>query len=99
MMYDAIKNFAKQFEFEPEIENPDKLSSRAPRFIVVCGMGGSRLAADLLALWKPELPLVVHKDYGLPPLSDDALKNSFIISVSYSGNTEETIDAVHFAHK
>jgi len=46
MITETIKNFHKQFEYEPEIENAEKLR-RFDKFIVV-GLGGSHLAADLL---------------------------------------------------
>ena len=57
--------------------------------LVVVGMGGSHLAADLLKILKPELDIIVHRDYGLPPNINDRL----IILSSYSGNTEEVLDA------
>ncbi len=57
--------------------------------LVVVGMGGSHLAADLLRILKPELDIIVHRDYGLPP----NIKNRLIILSSYSGNTEEVLDA------
>ena len=90
MMYDAIKSFPAQFGFAPEIENKEKLGDYE-RFVVL-GMGGSHLAADLIAAWKPSLPLTVHSDYGLPYISDAAAQKTLVITSSYSGNTEETID-------
>ena len=90
MMYDAIKNFPGQLEFMPEIEHKEKLGAYE-RFVVL-GMGGSHLAADLLIGWKPELPLVVHSDYGLPYIPDRISAKTLVIGSSYSGNTEEVID-------
>ena len=90
-MEEAILNFAKQFEYEPEIENADKLQ-KLEKFILV-EMGGSHLQGELLKSVRPAFDLVVHRDYGLPELSESALKNSLIIASSYSGNTEETISA------
>jgi len=86
-MREAIQNFAKQFGWDPRIENAERLP-RHDKFIVA-GMGGSHLAAGLLGVWKPDIDAVVHRDYGLPPRSEGRL----IIASSYSGNTEETIDA------
>ena len=97
-MYDAIKNFAKQFSWESIIVENGVLPSNFRKFIVA-GMGGSHLAADLLKLREPRLELVIHCDYGLPSLSSQNLKDSLIIVSSYSGNTEETIDAFKSAHK
>jgi len=87
-----IKNFNKQFGYDPEIKNEGHLPKTAKKFIV-CGMGGSHLAADVLKAWRPELDIAVWSDYGLPPLSDRDKKEYLIIASSYSGNTEETISA------
>ena len=87
-MEQVIKNFAKQFEYEPVIENAGNLSPKNK--FVVCGMGGSHLAADILKSWKPELDLTIHSDYGLPDIYDR--EETLLVASSYSGNTEETID-------
>lgn len=91
MMNEAIKNFPKQFVYEPEIKNLAEFS-RFTKLIVV-GMGGSHLAADLLKVWDPCLDVIVHSDYGLPTLSSEELKQRLIILSSYSGNTEEVLGA------
>ena len=88
-MDDAIKNFPKQFAYEPKVDNEDKLK-KFSKFVVV-GMGGSGHAADLLKVWRPDLELVVHRNYGLPPVPEKYLEESLIIASSYSGNTEETL--------
>lgn len=87
-MKQAILDFSKQFSFVPEVENKGKLAI-AKKF-VVCGMGGSHLPAELLSGWIPDLPLVIHKNYGLPEIFE-AEKTLFVFS-SYSGNTEEILD-------
>lgn len=87
-MYEAIKNFSKQFLFKPEIQNKEKLSKKSS--FVALGMGGSALAPLLLKTWKPELDILIHRDYGLP---ETELANKLIVLSSYSGNTEEVIDA------
>lgn len=92
MIYDDIRNFNEQFGYEPTIENFSHLPQNIKRF-VVCGMGGSHLAADILKAWRPELDLVVWNDYGLPQLSEREKKECLIIASSYSGNTKETISA------
>ncbi|MEK7192382.1 MAG: bifunctional phosphoglucose/phosphomannose isomerase [Patescibacteria group bacterium] len=90
-MYEAIKNFNMQFEYKPKIENDGKLKKF--KRIVAVGMGGSNLASGLLKIWKPELDLIIHRDYGLPPMAAEDLKTSLIICNSYSGNTEEVLEA------
>lgn len=96
-MLDSIKNFAKQFSYEPEIENAARL--KAHRKFLVAGMGGSHLGAGLLKIWKPDLDLVVWSDYGLPPLAEGQYEDRLFIASSYSGNTEETIDALEAARR
>lgn len=94
-IYEAIKDFSKQLQYEPEVVNREKLG-KFERYIFV-GMGGSALAPDLLRVSCPELDILIHRDYGLPDLSDKVLQNSLIILNSYSGNTEETLSAFNLA--
>lgn len=96
-MYETIKNFHTQFAFEPVIKNFDALKGH--EWVIAAGMGGSHLAAGLLKVWKPELPLIIHKNYGLPDFPEHVLGTSLLIANSYSGNTEETLDAYLVAGK
>jgi glucose/mannose-6-phosphate isomerase len=67
--------------------------------IVVAGMGGSAISADIL---KPflrdelQIPLFVNRDYILPKFADE---KTLVIISSYSGNTEETISCFEQAVK
>lgn len=97
MMYEAIKNFPKQFEFEPKIENEENLQRRE-KFVMI-GMGGSALPADLARAWNPRIDILVHKNYGLPPVSKVELAERLVIIISYSGNTEEALDAYEKARE
>ncbi len=96
MMSDAIKNFPKQFSYQPVIENAQRLKS-ADRYFYI-GMGGSHLAADLALIANPNLPLSVSSDYGLPS-EIGSCKKPLMIAGSYSGNTEETLDGFRLALK
>lgn len=96
-MYDVIKNFPKQFEYEPVIENAAKLK-KFSKFIIA-GMGGSNLVADLFKINNPGLDIISHHGYGLPNLDKKILKQCLIVASSYSGNTEETLDAFKLALK
>ncbi len=91
MLPNDIKTYHKQFEYEPVVENAGKLK-KFSKFLVI-GMGGSHLAADLINAWHPEIDVVIWSDYGLPKLTDKDLKDRLVILSSYSGNTEEVIDA------
>ena len=94
-IYEAIKGFGNQLKYNPEVVNAEKLK-KFDRFIFV-GMGGSALAPDLLRVSNPELDLIIHRDYGLPDLPNNVLQNSLIVLNSYSGNTEEVLDAFNLA--
>ncbi len=89
-MEETIKKFSDQFKFEPVIENELNFSPR--NSFVLCGMGGSHLSAGLIKIYNPNLDIYIHRDYGLPLLSEKRFKESLFIASSYSGNTEEVID-------
>ncbi len=96
MMRDSILNFSKQFEFNPKIENASSLKRRFKKFLL-CGMGGSHLAGDLLKIVEPKFNMVIHSDYGLREVPD--LNERLVIVSSYSGNTEEEVDNFREARK
>ena len=65
--------------------------------IIVCGLGGSAISADFMKNFSKnelQLPMTVWRNYGLPTFADE---NSLVICSSYSGNTEETIEALNAA--
>lgn len=70
------------------------------RQVVIAGMGGSAIGADLLASYCASLsplPVSVHRDYGLPLYARGA--ETLVICSSHSGNTEETLEAFEAALK
>ena len=89
-MYDSILKFAEQLTFVAEVKNGHVDS--AGKKIILAGMGGSHLAADMLRFANPHLDIFVHNSYGLPDLPHEVLVESVLIASSYSGNTEETLD-------
>lgn len=91
-MEEAIKKFPEQFSWAPKIIN-EQLLHKYSKFIVA-GMGGSSLAGDLLKVWSPILDIIIHRDYGLPELPEKDWDNTLVIISSYSGNTEEALDAL-----
>ena len=93
-MEEAIKNFPKQFSFNPEIQNAEKLA-RAGRFVVL-GVGGSSLAAEILKMARPDIDIILHRDYDLPEID---FKDALVIVSSFSGNTEETISGFEQARR
>lgn len=94
-MSEAITNFPKQFSFQPVVENAGAL--RPFMRTLICGMGGSHLAADLLPILIPGRREVVYSDYGLPQFDEGEKAETLVVLSSYSGNTEEVIEAAEQA--
>jgi len=68
-----------------------------PRAVVVCGMGGSGIAGDMLAGvagHASPVPIVTHRGYGLPAWVGSV---DLVVAVSCSGTTEETLSALEEA--
>lgn len=68
--------------------------------VVIAGMGGSAIGADLLASYCASLspmPVSVQRDYSLPLFARGA--ETLVICSSHSGNTEETLEAFEAARK
>jgi glucose/mannose-6-phosphate isomerase len=80
---------AMDFNLPPDYAGVDK--------VVILGMGGSAIGGDLVrGLIEAEsgVPVIVHRDYGLPAFADD---RTLVIASSYSGNTEETLSGFETA--
>src|SRR3989344_8297704 len=75
------------------------LPRRDWRQVVVCGMGGSALAADFLrySLWQRlRRPVIIVNNYQLPKFVD---RQSLVVISSYSGSTEEAISCYRQARR
>jgi len=62
--------------------------------IVLTGVGGSAIGGDLLAAFALDacrVPILVHRDYGLPAFANGP--ETLVVACSHSGDTEETLDA------
>ncbi|MHA1967086.1 MAG: bifunctional phosphoglucose/phosphomannose isomerase [Candidatus Hodarchaeales archaeon] len=62
--------------------------------VVICGMGGSAISGDYLKVYLEdtlEIPLIVQRKYNIPNFVG---KNTLVVLISYSGNTEETISCL-----
>lgn len=92
-MRQKILNLINQFDWNPEINN-NQINKNYDK-VVVCGMGGSHLAADILQSLNLK-EIIVWSDYNLPDLN---LKNALIVVDSYSGNTEEALSSFREAKK
>ncbi len=70
------------------------------RQVVIAGMGGSAIGADLLSAFvlpSCPVPVTVHRDYGLPAFARGP--ETLVIASSHSGNTEETLSGFEQAQK
>lgn len=65
---------------------------RGIKRVVIAGVGGSAIAADLVhSVIEPEgVPVHIFRDYDIPPILDSS---SLFIASSHSGNTEETLSS------
>lgn len=85
----AVFKLPEQTRFEVELNNIQP--SRPITSVILAGMGGSALAADMvktLALDSLNIPLEVIKDYDLPSYVNEG---TLVVALSHSGNTEETL--------
>ncbi len=92
----AAKSIYKQAKYKPILIDTDH-DDREIKSIIVAGMGGSALAADLAKILLSEtltIPMEVLKSYDLPSY---AQKNTLVIVSSHSGNTEETLSCLKTA--
>lgn len=101
-MLGSIQEFPEQIESAWQALQSISLPTHyvQAKNIVVLGMGGSALAGELaVALGRNSLPIPIeiYRDYGCPGYVG---KDSLIIAISYSGNTEETVDGfLHAARR
>jgi len=64
-----------------------------PKNIIIAGLGGSAIGGELLKDWareKTPVPIEVNREYNLPGYAN---KNTLVVVVSYSGETEESLGA------
>lgn len=94
-MFDAAASFPEQVEAAAEgARHVDGLPARETiEHVVVLGMGGSGVAGDILvAAAGPfmAVPVVTVKSYELPAFVGEG---SLVFAISFSGDTEETLEA------
>lgn len=85
----------RDLEIPKEVRINKKLSVnyQKPKDVVVAGMGGSAIGGDLLRSWLRDrfpTPIDVSREYHLPKYAGSG---TLVMAISYSGNTEETLNA------
>lgn len=97
-MKKLIENFPNQLREALEIANAAKLSPKQNiQNIVITGLGGSGIGGTIMSELVSDscpLPVLSNNDYFLPEFVN---QNTLVIISSYSGNTEETLEAMQQA--
>jgi glucose/mannose-6-phosphate isomerase len=94
-----VESASRQWKDAMELSAGVQLPLDGVTSVLVIGIGGSGIAGDVVAAVAAEalpLPVSVHKGFGLPRHVD---ARTAVMAVSYSGNTEETLDAVDQARR
>lgn len=100
-MKEFVSDFSNQLEKALEIgASIQPITAKKPiQNVVITGLGGSgiggKIVSQLLA-GKSLVPILTNNDYGIPNFVNE---HTLVIASSYSGNTEETIEAVEKAHQ
>jgi len=95
-MYDLLLSFPVQVDTAYAIGQRCPLPEVKPssvKNIVVTGMGGSAIGGDLARSYLAEdlkIPFLICRNYTLPGFVGP---DSLVVASSYSGNTEETLEA------
>lgn len=95
-MKDLIQNFPKQLTEAIAIGEKAKLSNAVSeiRNVLITGLGGSGIGGTIIseiAASQCPVPITINKDYFLPSFVNH---HTLVIVSSYSGNTEETTQAL-----
>ncbi len=98
-MKKLVEAFPKQLDEALKIGIGYKFKSTSKKFqnVVITGLGGSGIGGSIVQNFCFNLisvPLVVNKDYFLPAFVNE---KTLVIVCSYSGNTEETLEAMDAA--
>jgi glucose/mannose-6-phosphate isomerase len=100
MMRNLIESFPQQLQAALQAGEQITVKSQAPiTHVVVAGMGGSGIGgviANALIYNELKVPYTTVATYDIPASVNE---NTLFIGCSFSGNTEETISALHQAIK
>ena len=88
---DELKNLKEQLKSKDKFTVDFNFDN-----IVISGMGGSGIVGNIFQEYYTERPVISIGDYGIPSFVNE---KTLFIAVSYSGNTEETLNNVEEAKK
>jgi glucose/mannose-6-phosphate isomerase len=98
-MIKLVDNFPNQLKEALSIANSAVVNepNKPIHNVVVTGLGGSGIGGTILTevlMDSVKVPVLINKDYFLPTFVNE---NTLLIVSSYSGNTEETVQAMEQA--
>ena len=91
----TILNIPEQFQTGSESAKSVKFNQEKFDRVILCGMGGSMMPAEILmtlceVTQTPNSNFYIHRDYEIPSWVS---KNDLVVCISWSGNTEETVSS------
>ncbi|HNB82158.1 MAG TPA: hypothetical protein PLP14_08685, partial [Chitinophagaceae bacterium] len=100
-MKHLIERFTQQLEEAMQIGELVSIPFEVKnlQMVLVSGLGGSGIGGSIAQEYvydKLRIPFLVNKDYFIPASVNE---QTLFIACSYSGNTEETLQAVESARK
>ena len=100
-MKTLVENFPAQLREALQIGEDAQLNGpkQESKNVLITGLGGSGIGGTIAAEFlfnESKIPIIVNKDYFLPAFVNE---DTLVIVCSYSGNTEETIQAFESAIK
>jgi glucose/mannose-6-phosphate isomerase len=100
-MKNLVQNFPNQLKEAIEIGEKSQISNLKSGIsnVIITGLGGSGIGGTIVSeivAHECSVPILVNKDYFLPAFVKES---TLVIVSSYSGNTEETIQAMEAALK
>jgi glucose/mannose-6-phosphate isomerase len=97
-MLDGLARFPEQIKEALAIaETIERFNFMKIDNVIIAGMGASAISGDIMASLfrdKIDVPLVVNREYDLPKWVN---KDTLVICISYSGNTDETLSSFKIA--
>ncbi len=97
-MLDVLAQFPNQIREAITLTNTmERINIMKIDNVIIAGMGASAISGDIIASLfrdRVDVPVYVNREYDLPKWAN---KDTLIIFISYSGNTEETLSALKIA--
>ncbi len=99
-MLDGLARFPEQIKESLAIaETVERFNFLKVDNVIIAGMGASAISGDIMASLfrdKLDVPLIVNREYDLPKWVN---KDTLVICISYSGNTDETLSSFKIAYQ